>query len=134
MSELPPHPSTERISKRRKKLSPQRKTLSSKKTSFLFLCGGLKAAAERKVFWKKTSTERPANPSKAVGKFEKDFLRRENWANAPTNRGSTEAPTPFGCLDIPADKRPSCFEPIATKRPRDEADFFANERTLPPTG
>ncbi len=133
MSEFQPRAPTERIPKCRKKLSPQRKTLSSKKTPFLFLCKDLKEAAEQKTFWKKTPAEQPANPSKAAGKLGKDFVRRENWPNAPTNRGSTESTTRFECLDIPADRRPSSSAPSAIRRPQDEAGSFANEQTLPPT-
>ena len=54
------------------------KLFQAKKRHSFFLCKGLKAAEEQKVFWKKTSTEQLANPSKADGKLEKDFARREN--------------------------------------------------------
>ena len=132
MSELQPRPPTERIPKRRKKLSSQRKTLSSKKTPFLFSLQRSQRSGGTEDFLEKDLNQQPANPSKAAGKLGKDFVRRENWPNAPTNRGSTESPTRFECLDIPADRRPSSSAPSATKHLRAEAGSFANERTLPP--
>ena len=132
MSELLPRFPSGANSKRRRKLSRRREILSSKKLPFPFLCRGLKETAA--ILGKEAAAESPANPSKAVGSLKGDFVLPENWANDPTNRESIGSPTRSECLDIPADRRPSCFQPIAARRPQGEVGSFANEQTRPPTG
>ena len=107
MSELPPRSPTKRIPNAGANYRGGGKYFQAKNRPSFFLCRGLKETAA--IFGKEAAAESPANPSKEVGSLEGGFVLPENWANDPTNRESIGSPKRFECLDIPADRRPSCF-------------------------